>query len=121
MLNVLCRFCAEECQRTGCINSTCFSNCRQMATTDGLQNVSSYVVFMGMQLLDWKMWDCASECEYQCMIQRESERQLEGLQPVQYHGKWPFKRFFKLQVCSSHTSCSIACISGKSVELVLTK
>jgi hypothetical protein len=73
-----------------------------MARTDGMQNVSSYIGIMRLQLSNWKIWDCASECEYQCMIRREAERQLEGLPPVQYHGKWPFKRFLGIQACLSN-------------------
>eukprot|EP00494_Astrolonche_serrata_P029958 UN30225 len=33
-----------------------------------------------------------TDCRYYCMMRREEERRLGGLSPVQYHGKWPFKR-----------------------------
>ncbi|KAH6557909.1 hypothetical protein KP509_1Z086800 [Ceratopteris richardii] len=42
-------------------------------------------------------WDCTSECRYQCMNLRESERQKDGQHPIKYHGKWPFKRVLGLQ------------------------
>lgn len=82
------RSCVEHCGQTGCVNTVCFSNCQR---TDEVShfNLSSLIS-------DWG-WDCASECEYQCMMLRESERLQEGLLPIQYHGKWPFERLFNLQ------------------------
>ena len=32
------------------------------------------------------------------MMDRERERESLGQAPVKYHGKWPFKRVFGLQV-----------------------
>ncbi|KAL5999656.1 hypothetical protein ACLOJK_037941 [Asimina triloba] len=48
--------------------------------------------------LKWKQWDCRNECRYHCMLEREKEREKLGLGPVKYHGKWPFKRVFGIQV-----------------------
>lgn len=96
------RSCTEQCQKTGCINSTCFENCRQIIVNNGMQNVSGYFELQSW-FSGWQLWDCASECEYQCMIQRELERHLEGQLPVQYHGKWPFKRLISLQEPASVT------------------
>ncbi|VAI39812.1 unnamed protein product [Triticum turgidum subsp. durum] len=46
-----------------------------------------------------KQQNCMSDCRYYCMIRREEERQLGGLSPVKYHGKWPFKRVSVFQAC----------------------
>lgn len=48
--------------------------------------------------LRWKQWDCQSDCRYYCMVKREGEREALGYQPVKYHGKWPFKRIYGIQV-----------------------
>ena len=42
--------------------------------------------------MQWKQLNCMTDCRYYCMMRREEERRLGGLSPVQYHGKWPFKR-----------------------------
>uniref|UniRef100_A0A7N0VKW1 Post-GPI attachment to proteins factor 3 n=1 Tax=Kalanchoe fedtschenkoi TaxID=63787 RepID=A0A7N0VKW1_KALFE len=47
--------------------------------------------------LQWKQWDCLSECRYYCMINREIEREAIGGGPIKYHGKWPFTRVFGVQ------------------------
>lgn len=49
--------------------------------------------------LRWKQWDCQSDCRYHCMVKREGEREALGYDPVKYHGKWPFKRIYGIQVC----------------------
>lgn len=47
------------------------------------------------------LWDCPSECDYACqhiVTDRRLERDPPFLQPVvQYHGKWPFYRFWGMQ------------------------
>eukprot|EP00250_Pteridium_aquilinum_P008211 c17768_g1_i1 orf=322-1395(-) len=90
------RFCTEQCQNTGCTNFTCFESCRPTLVNDKRQNFRCYVDLFCLFPI-WQMWDCASECKYQCMVQRELERHLEGQLPVQYYGKWPFKRYLSLQ------------------------
>ncbi|KAB2636261.1 post-GPI attachment to proteins factor 3-like [Pyrus ussuriensis x Pyrus communis] len=47
----------------------------------------------------WKQWDCQTDCRYYCMVDREKEREAAGNGPVKYHGKWPFKRVYGIQVC----------------------
>lgn len=51
--------------------------------------------------VQWKQWNCRSDCQYFCMMQQEKEREALGLKPVKYHGKWPFKRSSVLQVSRS--------------------
>ncbi|KAI5079295.1 hypothetical protein GOP47_0004774 [Adiantum capillus-veneris] len=90
------RTCTKQCQNTGCINFTCFESCKSSLTNDGGQNSTQQ--FRVLPLFPgWQMWDCTAECKYQCMVQRELERRVEGQLPVQYHGKWPFKRLLSLQ------------------------
>ena len=42
-------------------------------------------------------WSCAAECSYQCMWSITTQRQAEGAVVRQYHGKWPFRRYFGFQ------------------------
>jgi hypothetical protein len=37
------------------------------------------------------------------MLDREKENQSLNLGPVKYHGKWPFKRIYGMQVCRLET------------------
>jgi hypothetical protein len=42
------------------------------------------------------------------MLDREKEREALGHGPVKYHGKWPFKRVYGIQVCISSSSIFIS-------------
>lgn len=42
-------------------------------------------------------WDCPSECDYTCQHIITDQRVKAELDVVQYHGKWPFYRFFGMQ------------------------
>lgn len=86
----------EQCEKTGCINGGCFPTCK--SSVNGVNSEAS----RSTSLINyWIEWDCRSECRYQCMIRRESDREEEGKPPVKYHGKWPFKRVLSLQEPSS--------------------
>jgi hypothetical protein len=39
------------------------------------------------------LWDCPSNCKYECMHQVTREYKQQGQKVLQYYGKWPFKRF----------------------------
>ncbi|XP_037427130.1 post-GPI attachment to proteins factor 3-like [Triticum dicoccoides] len=84
------RTCVGECQNTGIIGSNIISHC-QSRENDSISAGSSWYTqeALGMQ---WKQLNCMTDCRYYCMMRREEERRLGGLSPVQYHGKWPFKR-----------------------------
>ncbi|MCO5559089.1 hypothetical protein L7F22_012681 [Adiantum nelumboides] len=90
------RACVEQCQSTGCINVTCFDSCEYPLVNNGSQKSTQPVRSLPL-FPSWQMWDCASECNYQCMVRRELERRVDGQLPIQYHGKWPFKRLLRLQ------------------------
>ncbi|KAG6425692.1 hypothetical protein SASPL_116138 [Salvia splendens] len=47
--------------------------------------------------IQWKQWDCLSDCRYHCMLSREEERQKLGQRPEKYHGKWPIERMYGIQ------------------------
>jgi post-GPI attachment to proteins factor 3 len=51
--------------------------------------------------LQWKEWNCKTECRYHCMMERENQRKELDLPPVKYHGKWPLKRASVFQVTQS--------------------
>eukprot|EP00249_Psilotum_nudum_P011715 c23341_g3_i1 orf=256-1335(+) len=90
------RACVEQCVNTGCIGNVCYLNCK--LPVNGADLESSYNRFLhDMLYFRWMEWDCPSECRYQCMMNRETERMNAGLQPIKYHGKWPFKRALSLQ------------------------
>lgn len=90
------RGCVENCQETGCVGSQqCFQHC--IFTADG--NISDGRWYLQEPLyLKWKQWDCHSDCRYYCMLAREEERRKLGEKPVKYHGRWPFRRVYGIQV-----------------------
>lgn len=88
------RACIEECEKSGCVGERCFPHCKffsDAASYDGPWYTQEPLY------LQWKQWDCQSDCRYYCMIDREKQREGLGLGPVKYHGKWPFKRVFGIQ------------------------
>lgn len=105
--DVLHRSCVESCEKSGCVDDSCFNSCKfpvgidpegDPSLTKSLD--SAYELFLKEPLyLRWKKWDCTSECRYQCMVREEAKRESDGHLPLKYHGKWPFVRFFSLQVC----------------------
>ncbi len=101
------RSCVENCEKSGCIEDSCFNSCKFPVDSDpdGVDQSSTmsldptYETFLKEPLyLRWKKWDCTSECRYQCMVQEEMKRESAAQLPVKYHGKWPFIRIFSLQV-----------------------
>ncbi|KAF4122483.1 hypothetical protein GMORB2_7475 [Geosmithia morbida] len=42
-------------------------------------------------------WDCPSECDYTCQHIVTAGRVSAGQPVVQFHGKWPFRRFLGMQ------------------------
>lgn len=90
------RKCVDECEHSGCVGNTCFQHCR---FSSDVSNEGPW--YMQEPLYrQWKQWDCKSDCRYHCMLKRETEREILGQGPVKYHGKWPFKRVFGIQVCN---------------------
>ncbi|KAK8261394.1 hypothetical protein V6Z12_D13G184200 [Gossypium hirsutum] len=88
------RGCVAECEKTGCAGGTCFPHCK--FPSDGVANDGPWYMQEPLYL-KWKQWDCQSDCRYNCMIDREKEREAVGHGPVKYHGKWPFTRVFGIQ------------------------
>ncbi|OIT31354.1 hypothetical protein A4A49_13346 [Nicotiana attenuata] len=87
----LYRACISQCEKTGCVGETCFTQCKY--SVDGSFSDSQKEPLY-RQLTQT---DCSNDCKYHCMLQREKERAALGFGPVKYHGKWPFKRVFGLQ------------------------
>lgn len=52
-------------------------------------------------LLKLMLWDCESNCDYQCQRIITSERKANGDEVYQFHGKWPFLRVFGVQELAS--------------------
>lgn len=42
-------------------------------------------------------WDCKSECKYECMWKATESFENRNWNIQQFHGKWPFVRFFGIQ------------------------
>ena len=76
----------KECEETGC-----------KLSSNGVPVNGPWYVQEPIYL-KWKQWECQSDCRYNCMVEREKERETLGSGPVKYHGKWPFKRVYGLQV-----------------------
>ncbi|KAG2543961.1 post-GPI attachment to proteins factor 3-like [Panicum virgatum] len=85
----LYKACVEECQQTGSLKDTSIKHC--LVPADGKPAAKSWYTHEPLYL-QWKEWNCKSECGYHCMMERENERTELGLPPVKYHGKWPLKR-----------------------------
>ncbi|KAJ0968831.1 hypothetical protein J5N97_021708 [Dioscorea zingiberensis] len=88
------RACVEQCEDKGYIGDISIKHCQ--FSSDALPDNSSWYEHKPFYS-QWKQWNCKSDCQYHCMIQRENERQTLGLMSVKYHGKWPFKRVFFFQ------------------------
>jgi post-GPI attachment to proteins factor 3 len=90
------RACVGQCQRTGCVGKRCFTHCN--FSSDG-SSLDGPWYMQEPLYLRWKQWDCLSDCQYHCMLDREIERASHNQGPAKYHGKWPVKRLYGLQVC----------------------
>ncbi|XP_042481194.1 post-GPI attachment to proteins factor 3-like [Macadamia integrifolia] len=88
------RACVGQCEETGCVADKCFQHCK--FSSNGVP-VDGPWYMQEPLYLRWKQWDCQSDCRYNCMVNREKEREMAGNKPVKYHGKWPFKRVFGFQ------------------------
>ena len=91
-----CRACLQQCEETGCVAQRCFPHCN---FSSGGVSIDGPWFLQEPLYLQWKQWDCQSDCRYYCMVDRENEREAAGYGPVKYHGKWPFKRVYGIQVC----------------------
>lgn len=89
------RACVKQCEETGCVGEKCFPHCK--FSSDGV-SVNGPWYMQEPFYMRWKQWDCQSDCRYNCMVDREKEREALGHHPVKYHGKWPFKRVYGIQV-----------------------
>lgn len=85
----------EQCEKTGCVGDKCFQHCN--FSSDG-KPIDGPWYLQEPLYLRWKQWDCSSDCRYHCMLAREGEREKVGDKPVKYHGKWPFRRVYGIQV-----------------------
>ncbi|RKP29981.1 Per1-domain-containing protein [Metschnikowia bicuspidata] len=47
------------------------------------------------------LWDCKSNCDYQCQRIITAERRANGEDMCQFHGKWPFLRVLGIQELAS--------------------
>lgn len=47
------------------------------------------------------LWDCKSNCDYQCQRIITRERVQQGEEVLQFHGKWPFLRVLGIQELAS--------------------
>lgn len=88
------RTCVGQCEKSGCVGQRCFSHCN--FSSDGV-SIDGPWYKQEPLYLQWKQWDCQSDCRYYCMLDREKEREALGHGPVKYHGKWPFKRVYGIQ------------------------
>ena len=94
------RDCVVQCEKSGCAGDKCFQHCK--FSSDG-KPVDGPWYLQEPLYLRWKQWDCQTDCRYHCMLAREEERSNVGDKPVKYHGKWPFRRVYGIQVCPMTT------------------
>lgn len=87
------RDCVKQCEGTGCAGQRCSAKCK--FSGDDLTHGPWYK--QEPLYLQWKKWDCQSDCRYFCMVDIEKEKELNNGAPVKYHGKWPFRRIYGMQ------------------------
>lgn len=75
------RRCVHWCGANNCSNSTTLAHFKQLQP-------------WYLSVLQWECWD---ECEYTCMWRTVKVFQFSGQPVPQFHGKWPFLRFFGIQ------------------------
>ncbi|CAL9124976.1 unnamed protein product [Musa textilis] len=90
----LYRVCIEQCEKMGSVGDISIQHCQFLS--DGVLADSPWYMQEPLYV-QWKQWNCRSDCQYFCMMRREKEREALGLRPVKYYGKWPFKRSSVLQ------------------------
>jgi len=91
------RNCVKECDESGCIGKRCFPNCKISA--DEVPVIGPPWGMLEPLYARWKKAHCKSNCHYYCMLDREKDRELLNNEPEKYHGRWPFKRIYGIQVC----------------------
>ncbi|KAL1565586.1 post-GPI attachment to proteins factor 3-like [Salvia divinorum] len=92
--NSVYQACVQQCEKTGCVGNKCFQHCNFYSnenSTDGPWYLQEPLY------VQWKQWDCLSDCRYHCMLSREEERHKLGHRPEKYHGKWPIERMYGIQ------------------------
>lgn len=83
-----------------CIAACEFKNCEAQIST--LDNEYLRLEYPNpSRLLQLLQWDCQSECDYQCQQIVTQQRQTQGQEVLQFHGKWPFKRILNTQEFAS--------------------
>lgn len=112
--DLIFRGCVEQCEKTGCVGDRCFQHCK--FSSDGKPIDGPWYMHEPLYLR-WKQWDCRTDCRYHCMLAREEERTKLGEKPVKYHGKWPFRRVYGIQVL--FMNLSYESFRGNSAKLVL--
>ncbi|GFZ08414.1 Per1-like family protein [Actinidia rufa] len=75
--------CVEQCEKTGCVGDKYFQHCK--FSSDGIPIDGPWYLQEPLYQR-WKLWDCSSDCRYQCMLAREEEREKHGGRPVKYRG-----------------------------------
>ncbi|KAJ4757222.1 Post-GPI attachment to proteins factor 3 [Rhynchospora pubera] len=85
------RNCVSQCETEGITGDMTIPHCKNETIKDGAWYTKEPLYEQ------WRQLNCKVDCRYHCMMQREEERRLQGLDPVKYHGKWPFLRVFVFQ------------------------
>lgn len=68
----------------------CYKNCESICfeNKDEVEDTSLYSAFT---------WSCEDNCKYECMWNTVDVLEENNKPILQFHGKWPFKRYFGLQ------------------------
>ncbi|KAK7324354.1 hypothetical protein VNO77_27887 [Canavalia gladiata] len=88
------RNCVRQCEETGCLGEKCFPNCKFVLDETPVGHPWD---MLEPFYTKWKKQECQGDCQYNCMVDREKEREILKEGPVKYHGKWPFKRICEIQ------------------------
>lgn len=78
--------CVRECNTINC---------------DGSAKPSEWSFDPFNQNLQYLYWTCQNDCDYQCQRIITAERKQAHRKPLQFHGKWAFRRLFGVQELAS--------------------
>lgn len=86
--------CLEKCNRLLCLeNDPTGSVSNEIELKETFEN--SYSISGPFKHVFF--WDCQSDCKYKCEQLVTDQREKNGLEVVQFYGKWPFIRIFGMQ------------------------
>ncbi|KAK2173891.1 hypothetical protein NP493_846g00028 [Ridgeia piscesae] len=84
--------CMWDCNKQACRDETKISKGFRQFNHDETEFQSTQPWYM-----QWLQWSCKDDCDYHCMWHTVEELRHDNNPVPQFHGKWPFVRFYGMQ------------------------